>query len=293
MEDQVLAVQRMQDYIEAHWNEPVTLTDLAKASLFSPWYAHRLFAQWTGLTPADYIRRLRLSRSALKLRDEDVTITDLALETGFGSVDGYQRAFFREFGCNPREYALHPVPLYLFTPYGVKFQKNGKECKMEQVKNIFITLTEKPDRKVLIKRGIAATDYWDYCEEVGCDVWGLLTSMKSISGEPVCLWLPKRYRPTGTSEYVQGVEVPVDYDGIVPDGFDVIELPAAQYLLFQGEPFAEEAYEQAIGEVWNAIEKYNPALIGYQWDADNPRIQLEPVGTRGYIELMAVKPVKA
>jgi len=41
----------------------------------------------------------------------------------------------------------------------------------------------------------------------------------------------------GTSEYVQGVEVPVDYDGIIPDGFDVIELPAAKYLMFQGEPF--------------------------------------------------------
>jgi len=45
--------------------------------------------------------------------------------------------------------------------------------------------------------------------------------------------LPERYRKPGTSEYVQGVEVPVDYDGIIPDGFDVIELPAAKYLMFQ------------------------------------------------------------
>jgi hypothetical protein len=34
--------------------------------------------------------------------------------------------------------------------------------------------------------------------------------------------------------------------------------------------------------------KYNPEAIGYQWDADNTRIQLEPIGTRGYIELKAI-----
>jgi len=131
---------------------------------------------------------------------------------------------------------------------------------MEKVKTVFVQLTERPARKVIIKRGIKATHYFEY-------LWSLLTSIKSISGEPVCMWLPERYRKPGTSEYVQGVEVPVDYDGIIPDGFDVI---------------AEEDYEQAIEEVWEAEKKYNPSVIGYEWDQDNPRIQLEPIGSRGY-----------
>ena len=160
---------------------------------------------------------------------------------------------------------------------------------MENLKNVFIQVIEKPVRKVIIKRGIKASDYFAYCEEVGCDVWGLLQSIKSISGEPVCLWLPVAYRTHGTSEYVQGVEVSKDYDGIVPEGFDMIELPAAKYLMFQGEPFAEEDYCQAIEEVWTAIKKYDPSVIGYSWDDTNPRIQLEPIGTRGYIELCAIK----
>ena len=66
----------------------ITPADLARAALFSPWYAYRLFRRHTGLTPADYIRRLRLSRSALRLRDEGCRITDVAFELGFGSVDG-------------------------------------------------------------------------------------------------------------------------------------------------------------------------------------------------------------
>lgn len=289
MEEQLEAVQRMQDYIADHLSEDITLAALANVSYFSPWYSYRLFLQHTNLTPASYIRRLRLSMSAIKLRDESCKIIDTALELGFGSVDGYQRAFFREFGCNPKDYAKKPVPLYLFTPYGVKYRALRREKQMETVKTIFIQEIEKPKRKVLIKRGIKAADYFAYCEEVGCDVWGLLQSIKSISGEPVCLWLPKSYITPGTSEYVQGVEVPADYDGLIPDGIDVIELPAARYLIFKGEPFDEEDYCQAIKEVQEAVKKYDPSVIGAQWDLSNPHIQLEPIGKRGYMELWPIK----
>lgn len=289
MEAQIEAVQRMQDYIECHLSEKITLADLSKASLYSPWHSYRLFVQWINLTPADYIRRLRLSKSAFMLRDEACTIADIAFELGFGSVDGYQRAFFRAFGCNPREYASNPIPLYLFTPYGVKYRHIRKEKEMENVKNVFIQVVEKPTRKAIIKRGIKAADYFAYCEEVGCDVWGLLTSMESINQEPVCLWLPKAYVKEGSSEYVQGVEASEDFQGKIPEGFDVIELPAGKYLMFQGEPFEEEDYEQAIVRVRQAIEKYDPVSIGYSWDKSNPRIQLEPIGTRGYIELLPIR----
>ncbi|MHB8061453.1 MAG: helix-turn-helix domain-containing protein [Ruminiclostridium sp.] len=289
MEEQIEAVQRMQDYIQAHLYEGISLADLAMASLYSPWHSYRLFVRWLNRTPADYIRRLRLSKSAMKLRNEQSRVIDIAFEVGFDSVDGYQRAFFREFGCNPHEYATNPIPLYLFTPYGIKSATVRKEKTMENVKNVFIQVIEKPARKVLIKRGVKAADYFAYCEEVGCDIWGLLISIQSISGEPVCLWLPNAYIKPGTSEYVQGVEVPTDYSGVVPDGLDVIELPASKYMMFQGEPFEEEDYAEAIEQVWSSIKKYDPSVIGYAWDASNPRIQLEPIGTRGYIELVAIK----
>jgi len=38
-----------------------------------------------------------------------------------------------------------------------------------------------------------------------------------------------------------------------------------------------------------AIDHYDPTVIGYEWDEDNPRIQLEPRGERGYIELRAIR----
>ena len=291
MDEHIDAVQRMQDYIEANLDKNITTADLASVSRYSPWYSYRIFVNLLHMTPAVYIRRLRLSKSALRLRDEKVKIIDVALDSGFESVDGYQRAFYKEFGCNPYEYSIRPTPIYLFKPYGIKYA-NRKECKdMSEVKSVFVQVIEKPERKIIIKRGKEATEYFMYCEEVGCDVWGLLCSMKSIGGEPVCLWLPKKHIIAGTSEYVQGVEVAADYSGEIPEGFDIIELPKCKYIMFQGEPFEEENFGEAIQQVWDAIKKYNPEVIGYEWDDSNPRIQLEPIGTRGYIELHPIKDI--
>ena len=291
MDEHIEAVQRMQDYIETNLDKNITTADLANASRYSPWYSYRLFVELLHVTPAVYIRRLRLSKSALRLRDEKVKIIDVALDSGFESVDGYQRAFYKEFGCNPYEYSIRPTPIYLFKPYGIKYANRKESKDMSEVKSVFVQVIEKPERKVIIKRGKEATEYFKYSEEVGCDVWGLLCSMKSICGEPVCLWLPSQHILPGTSEYVQGVEVSTDYSGQIPDGFDVVELPKCKYLMFQGEPFEEENFEEAIKEIWAAIEKYNPSSIGYTWDKADPRIQLEPIGARGYIELHPIKDI--
>lgn len=290
MKEQTLAVQRMQDYIEENLDKEMTLTDMAKVSLFSPWYSYRLFRESLGISIAEYIRKLRLSKAALRIRDEQCRIIDVAFELGFGSVDGFTRAFHKEFGCNPGDYVRNPVPIGLFVPYGVKYRELRKdEIDMSNTQSIFVQVVHKPERLCIIKRGISAEDYFPYCEEVSCDVWGILLSMKSLSGEPVCLWLPEKFKKPNTSTYVQGVEVEKNYMGIVPEGFDVITLPEADYLMFQGQPFCEEDYCEAIRSVQHAINTYNPSVIGYQWDNSNPRIQLEPIGTRGYIELRAIK----
>lgn len=169
MREQTLAIQRMQDYIQENLEREITLADLAGVPLFSPWHSYRLFREYLGLSPAEYIRRLRLSRSALRLRDENCRVIDVAFDLGFGSVDGYTRAFCREFGCNPGQYAREPVPITLFVPYGVKFRELRKEnVTMENVQSVFVQVIRKPERKVLIKRGVAAEEYFAYCGEVGC-----------------------------------------------------------------------------------------------------------------------------
>ncbi len=139
MTQKTQAVQRMQSYIQAHINEEISFAMLGEAEHFSPWYSAKIFKELTGLSPADYIRRLKLSSSALRLRDENIKIIDVAYDMGFSSVDGYQRAFKIEFSCNPKEYSKSPIPLSLFTPYGVKFKELWKKERID-MENIKIYL---------------------------------------------------------------------------------------------------------------------------------------------------------
>ncbi len=289
MNDKIVTVQKMQDYIQNHINDKITLTDLANIAFFSPWYAHRLFKEYTGLTVAEYIRKIRLTEAAKQIKNANARIIDVALEMGFESHDGFTRAFVKEFKMTPSSYKNNHSPITFFVPYGVKFRQLKENNKMENVINVFIQVINKPERKVIIKRGVKASEYWDYCNEVGCDIWGTLLSIDSLCGEPVCLWLPEKYILPNTSKYVQGVEVEMDYNGDIPNGFDLITLPTCEYLMFQGEPFEEEDYADAISSVQQSMNKYDPSIIGYLWDDENPRIQLEPRGKRGYIELKAIK----
>ena len=200
MKEQILAVQRMQDYIENNKNEEISLSDLARAALFSPWYSYRLFRDCLGLTPTEYIRKYRLTQAAKQLKSGKVKVIDAAFDAGFSNVDTFTRAFYREFGLNPSDYMKNPVPVTFFIPYGAKYRELKKEnIEVSNIQPVFIQVIRKPERLCIIKRGKCANDYFPYCEEVGCDVWGMLTSMKSLCGEPVSMWLPAKYKKPNTS----------------------------------------------------------------------------------------------
>jgi hypothetical protein len=153
---------------------------------------------------------------------------------------------------------------------------------------------DRPQRKLVLKRGVAASNYFDYCKEAGCEVWDTLSGIPEAIQEPMGMWLPGNLRKPGTSEYVQGVEVPTDFAGAVPDGFEMIDAPACQMMVFQGPPFDDEHFEDAIAELREAIERHDPTHNGYQWaESDAPRFQLIPLGYRGYIEGRPVRATQA
>ena len=296
---QLAAVARMQDFIAKNLAQPITLKMLAAAAGYSPWHSARLFAEHTGKAPFEYIRALRLSEAARRLWDENGKIIDVAFDFVFDSHEGFTRAFSREFGVTPQAYRKNPTPIRLFLPAKVQDRHRvleGGVLEMSDptpVKTIFTQVVERPGRKLILKRGVNARRYYEYCQEVGCDIWGILTSIRGALYKPVGLWLPDRFRPAGTSRYAQGVEMPLDYSGPVPDGFELEELPPCKMMVFQGEAYDDSRFEAAILEVQQAIEKYNPELYGFRWaDDESPRFQLAPMGYRGYIEARPVQSVK-
>ena len=290
------AVQRMQDCIEKHINEPITLRMIARAAGYSPWHSARIFKELTGKTPFDYIRTLRLSRAAVKLRDGHKRIVDVAFDFVFESHEGFTRAFSRQFGMSPRHYQRNHPPLRLFMPERIRDSYlrlvKGDEIMTEKstVSTVFVQVVDRPARKLILKRGTKATHYFEYCEEVPCEFWDVLTGIKDALYEPIGMWLPENLREPGTSVYAQGVEMPADYTGEIPEGCEIIDLPPCKMMVFQGPPFEDEKFGDAIGEMWELMKTYNPEIYGFAWaDEDGPRFQLEPQGYRGYIEARPVR----
>jgi AraC family transcriptional regulator len=286
----------MQDCIERHIAEPITLHMLAQAAGYSPWHAARIFKELTGKTPFEYIREIRLSRAAEKLKSGESKIVDVAFDFVFESHEGFTRAFSKKFGISPRHYSKNTPPLKLFMPesacdYYLRLQK-GEITMPSTTKNntVFVQVIDRPARKLILKRGIKAKDYYAYCEELSCDVYEELKGMKDALYEPIGMWLPKNLQKPGTSEYAMGVEMPADYTGKAPEGYEIITLKPCKMMVFQGPSYDDAKFEEAIGDLWAVMKTYNPELYGFAWaDDDGPRFQLEPQGYRGYIEARPVR----
>ncbi|MCL2372602.1 MAG: AraC family transcriptional regulator [Defluviitaleaceae bacterium] len=296
-EENKATVAILKQYIASHLQEPITARDLARAAGYSQYHMMRMFKEETGQSPFEYIRQLRLTAAAHALRGGGCKVVDVALDFVFGSHEGFTRAFANGFGISPKKYASHPMPEGWLIPrhYLNRSKLNSEVDKMDKTAVIFTQVVERPARKLILKRSVNAADYFAYCEEVGSGnednsaAWDILCGIKEALYEPVGLWLPENMRPAGTGIYAHGVEVAADYTGSIPEGFDVIDLAPCKLLVFQGEPYDDEFFMDAVGQCMSRIKKFNPEVYGYKYAPElAPKMQLAPMGWRGYIEMYPV-----
>ena len=67
-------------------------------------YLSRSFSKTFGISFNKYLTMLRLREAILLMRSGEMNVTECALESGFGSMRSFYRAFREEFGCTPKEY---------------------------------------------------------------------------------------------------------------------------------------------------------------------------------------------
>jgi AraC-like DNA-binding protein len=77
---------------------------MAREAGLSPYHFLRTFEHVTGVTPHQYVLRARLREAAIRLASGRDKVLDIALDSGFGDVSNFNRAFRTEFGVSPRRY---------------------------------------------------------------------------------------------------------------------------------------------------------------------------------------------
>jgi AraC family transcriptional regulator len=91
-------------WIDEHSHEPIDLGTAASEVGLSSFHFLRLFASVLGVTPHQYLVRSRLRHAASLLADGATSITDVALDVGFGDLSNFVRTFHRAAGVSPRRF---------------------------------------------------------------------------------------------------------------------------------------------------------------------------------------------
>ena len=100
----VQAILDAVEMMESHVADPVTLTDLAEVAGVSPRQLNRLFSERLGRTTMRYYRDLRLEMARGLLRNAPLSVTEIALATGFANSAHFSRVYTRTYGAPPSTY---------------------------------------------------------------------------------------------------------------------------------------------------------------------------------------------
>lgn len=114
------AIGKAIDYIEENLKNDISVKHAASAAGYSEYHFLRIFKQLVGLTPADYIRKRRISQIVDRMEHEcgGRSISDIAFEYGFNSKENFTRAFKAEHHILPTEYRRCGNSLKLYARFG-------------------------------------------------------------------------------------------------------------------------------------------------------------------------------
>ncbi|MBS1714466.1 MAG: helix-turn-helix transcriptional regulator [Armatimonadetes bacterium] len=108
-------------------------TNVARAFDYSVAQTYRLFAKTVGESPGRFRRRLLLERAAAKLSTPRTTVGSVAVEAGYGSTEGFARAFEKSFKTKPTEWRKRPGPYpWLPAPSGIHYWQGAFVRSMSQ-----------------------------------------------------------------------------------------------------------------------------------------------------------------
>ena len=115
-------IDEMADLLSTNLDESATGQALAREAHYSRFHFQRMFRQVTGETPGNCQRRVRLERAACQLLQTDRSVTEIAFESGFASLEGFSRAFRKMAGVSPNQFRhAKPVSWFFSTPNDIHY----------------------------------------------------------------------------------------------------------------------------------------------------------------------------
>lgn len=249
-------IQRAIDYIEENLRQDIDLAACAKVSGYSQYHFLRVFKYVTGLTPADYIRKRRLSEIAIEIVKGNEYISELAFRYGFNSKENFIRAFKSEHHILPTEYKLAENSLKLYERITFESTDFSVTPKIMTIPSLNLTVYKSDEDYT--------PNFWNKYNAKKLSL--KLSGGKTVMDYGVCVWNEKDKK----LDYYIGIKTQ-DAKGDISNTQE-LSINGGLYALFSTPPTTHSNFVNTIHKTWNYIyEKWLPQsdykyLGGHQFE---------------------------
>ena len=248
-------------YIEENLTEKLTVEEIARQALISPFYFQKGFSMLCGFTVGDYIRQRRLALAGSELVSTDAKIIDIAVKYGYDSPDSFTKAFTRFHGITPTAARRDGAMIKSFAPLKISLTlKGGFTMDYKIVEKDSFTVIGASKKFLYDDAKSEIPKFWTEHYQTGkgntvCGMYGVNID-EDMGGKEF--------------EYL----IADDYDGKseVPDGFTLKTIPAFTWAIFPcngAMPSAMQEVNQRIFSEWLPSCKDYEFAAGYNIEMYN------------------------
>ena len=285
-----IIVDEIDECIKHRDDEALTLRFLSRKLGYSEFHTTRKFKEISGMQFRDYLRQRRLAFALIEVRDSARSFLDIAVDYGFSSHEAFTRAFKGAYGINPNAYRKNPKPVVLrtkikpFDRYLLGIGEIGMIKSTEEIKIYYVTI---PAHKFMHIKNYDSNGYFDFWEKQaaipdqdGDSIAGLLDSIKGkLDGKDDAIGIYSGQimahinEPGGKVPECYGVRLAADYSGETPQPMLMIDVPEAEYIVFEHGPFGHDEEGETVGnKTLEAIETHDYSGTAYELDQSPGRM---------------------
>lgn len=228
-------------YIEEHLKDDrrgiLDNETLARVAGYSEYYFIRLFSSYVKCTPADYIRKRRISEIVRLIASDSRPISDIAFEYGFNSKENFTRAFKSEHNILPTEFKRANCSLRLYEKYDFGNKEYHPEVYLRYIQAFSLVMypfgNEYPPKA------------WNRYNADRCS--GKLSGGKDVEDYGAMIWNSEK----GKLDYYIGIaesEALGDISGTVK-----ISFTDGLYAVFETVPSTQYDFVEIIRNTWKYI----------------------------------------
>ena len=224
-------------FMEDHLTDEITLADIAKSVNLSAFHFQRAFSLLTEMSPAEYLRKRRLSQAGAELADGKSKVVDVALKYGYDSPESFTKAFTRFHGSSPMQ-VKNGSSIRFMNRYTLRITIDGGGIMEYRIEK-----WEAMDLLVHTGRFHAET-----CEQEIPAFWDAYYASEELRKVPGYLGVCAQQK-TDDDVFSYGIGCRAsDVEG-VPEGFEILHLPENTWAVFK----CVGPTPKAVQEMWERI----------------------------------------